>query len=135
MRIVREHYGFTIIELFVVMIILAVLMTIATSIYLNYINKAKLTVSISIIDAASKSLESYHLDNNQYPQSIDFTSCFDEQGRVVFPSMLCSQMKKDLYSIDSYSLSGRSYILTVRANDNIHTLLTLTRDKITIQGM
>jgi prepilin-type N-terminal cleavage/methylation domain-containing protein len=135
MRTIQGCSGFTIIELFVVLSILAVLMTIATSIYLNYINKAKLTVSISIIDTVSKSLESYHLDNNKYPQSIDFTSCVDEHGREVFPSSMCSQMKKDLYSIDNYTLSGRSYVLTVRANDNIHTLLTLTRDKITIQGM
>ena len=134
-RTIQGFSGFTIIELIIVLAILAVLITIATSIYLNYINKAKLTVSISIIDNVSKSLESYHLDNNKYPQSIDFTSCVDEHGREVFPSSMCSQMKKDLYSIDSYTLSGRSYVLTVRANDKIHTLLTLTRDKITIQGM
>ena len=60
MRIVQRCSGFTILELVVVLIIMAVLMTIATSIYFNYINKAKFTVSISILDTVSKTLESYY---------------------------------------------------------------------------
>jgi Tfp pilus assembly protein PilE len=121
-------------ELVVVLIILAVLMTIATSIYFNYINKAKVTVSISILDTVSKTLESYLLDNNKYPESIDFTSCVDEQGNVVFISSFCDQIKEDLYSIESYSISGTSYILTARAGDNNHTLLTLAGGVIIQQG-
>lgn len=133
MRTIQGCSGFTIIELVVALVILAVLMTIATSIYFNYINKAKLTVSISTIDTVSKSLESYHLDNNKYPESIDFTSCGDEQGHMVFPSGICDQIKQSLYSID-YSISGTGYVLTARAGDNKHTLLTLTEGKITQQG-
>jgi len=134
MRIVQRCSGFTILELVVVLIIMAVLMTIATSIYFNYINKAKFTVSISILDTVSKTLESYYLDNNKYPESIDFTSCVDENGHMVFLSGFCNQIKEDLYSVESYSISGTSYVLTARAGDNKHTLLTLTGGKITQQG-
>jgi prepilin-type N-terminal cleavage/methylation domain-containing protein len=133
MRTIQGFCGFTIIELIIALVILAVLMTIATSIYLNYVNKAKLTVSISILDIGGKSLESYHIDHNKYPSSIDFTNCVDEQGREVFLSDLCNQMKEELYSKD-YSPSGIDYILTARAGDNKHTLLTLTGGKITQQG-
>jgi prepilin-type N-terminal cleavage/methylation domain-containing protein len=131
MRRIRGCSGFTIIELFVVLIILAVLMTIATATYFNFVNKAKLTVSISTLDFASKSLETYHLDNNKYPQSIDFTSCVDEQEHTVFLSDFCDQMKKDLYSIENYSISGKTYILTAKARDDKYTLLTLSGGKIT----
>ena len=134
MRIIRGRSGFTMIELVIVMLILAVLIAIATSVYFNYIDKARLTVAVSTIDNISKSLESYHLDNNKYPESINFTSCVDEQGRIVFLSGLCDQMKTELYSIESYSVSGTNYVLTARANDKIHSLLTLTGDKITQQG-
>jgi type IV pilus assembly protein PilE len=134
MRTIQECSGFTIIELFVVLAILAVLMTIATATYFNYVNKAKLTVSISTLDFAGKSLETYHLDYNKYPQSIDFTSCVDDQGHTVFLSDFCDQMKKDLYSIESYSISGINYILTAKARDDKNTLLTLADGKITIQG-
>jgi prepilin-type N-terminal cleavage/methylation domain-containing protein len=126
--------GFTIVELVIALIILAVLMTIATSIYVNYIDKARITVAISTLDNVSKNLESYHLDNNKYPESIDFTSCVDEQGHMVFPSGLCDQIKEELYSVESYSIGGASYVLTAKAKDNKHTLLTLTGGKITIQG-
>jgi Tfp pilus assembly protein PilE len=114
-----------------VLTILAVLITIGTTTYFFYINKAKLTVSISTLDFASKSLESYHLDYNKYPGSIDFTSCVDEQGHAVFLSDFCEQMKKELYSIESYSISGRNYILTAKARDDKNTLLTLSQGKIT----
>jgi prepilin-type N-terminal cleavage/methylation domain-containing protein len=134
MRTVQGYSGFTIIELIVALFILVVLMSIATSIYFNYINKAKLTVSISILDNASKSIESYHLDNNKYPESIDFTSCVDEKGHAIFLPGFCDQMKQCLYSIESYSLSGTGYVLTARAGDDKHTLLKLTEGKITQQG-
>ena len=131
MRRIGGCSGFTIIELIIVLTILAVLITIATATYFNYINRAKLTVSISTLDMVSKSLESYHADYNKYPESIDFTSCVDEQGHTVFLSDFCDQMKKDLYSIESYSISGTNYILTAKARDDKYTLLTLSGCKIT----
>lgn len=134
MRIVREYYGFTIIELAIALLILAVLMTIATSIYLNYIGTARVTVANSVLDNAGKTLLNYEMDKGGYPASIDFTSCSDDKGSMVFPPSLCNQMKEELYSVESYSLSDTSYVLTVRARDKKHTLLTLTNGKITIQG-
>jgi prepilin-type N-terminal cleavage/methylation domain-containing protein len=134
MRIVREYYGFTIIELAIALLILAVLITIATSIYLNYIGTARVTVANSVLDNAGKTLLNYEMDKGGYPASIDFTSCSDDKGSMVFPASLCNQMKEELYSVESYSLSDTSYVLTVRARDKKHTLLTLTNGKITIQG-
>ena len=134
MQIVRDYYGFTIVELAVALFILAVLITIATFIYLNYIGTAKVTVANSVLDNAGKTLMSYQMDKGRYPASINFTSCIDDQERMVFPPSLCDQMKEELYSVESYSLSDTSYVLTVRARDNKHTLLTLTKGKTTIQG-
>ena len=102
----------------------------AISIYVNYIDKAKIAVAYSILDNAGKTLISHQMDNGSYPASIDFTNCTDDQGRTVFPSGLCDQTKKELYSID-YSFNGQSYILNVQALDKHHTLLTLTESNIT----
>lgn len=134
MQITQDYHGFTIIELTIAMLILAVLITIATFIYLNYIGTARVTVANSILDNAGKTLLNYEMDKGRYPASINFTSCYDEQGSMVFPSSLCDQMKEDLYSVESYTISETGYVLTVRARDNKHTLLTLTNGKITIQG-
>ena len=130
MRTVRECSGFTIIELVIALIFLAILIAISMSIYVNYIDKARVTVANSVLDNAGKTLLNYQMDTGTYPASIDFTSCVDDQGRTVFPSGLCGQMKEELYSID-YSLNGASYILNVRAKDSKHTLLTLTDGNIT----
>lgn len=132
-RIIRGCSGFTLNELIVILSIICILIAIAFFIYGNYISKAKLTVAISTLGYAQKSLESYNLDNNKYPDSIDFTSCVDEQGRTVFPSNLCDQMKDDLSAIN-YVNSAPTYILTARANDKNQTLLTMTGYNITTQG-
>jgi hypothetical protein len=95
---------------------------------------AKVTIARSVLDDAGKILFDYQIGNGMFPTSIDFASCVDEQGRNVFPSDLCNRMKEELYSIESYSISGTSYVLTARAKDRIHTLLTLTEGKITKQG-
>jgi hypothetical protein len=118
----------------VCLVVLAVLITIATSIYLNYIGTARVTVANSVLDNAGKTLLNYEMDKGSYPASIDFTSCSDDKGNMVFPPALCDQMKEEIYSVESYVLSDKSYVLTVRARDKKHTLLTLADGKITIQG-
>jgi len=134
MQTVRGCSGLTITALATALVLLAVLITIAINIYTNYISKARVTVAHSVLDNAGKILLSYQMDKGSYPASIDFINCVDDQERMVFPSVFCSQMKEEFYSIESYSLIGTSYILTVRAKDNKHTLLTLTEGKITIEG-
>jgi prepilin-type N-terminal cleavage/methylation domain-containing protein len=134
MRIVRKPCGFTIIELIIALVILAVLITIATSIYLNYIGTARVTVANSVLDNAGKTLLNYEMEKGRYPASIDFASCSDNNGGMVFPPSLCDQIREELYSVDSYVLNDKSYVLTARARDKKHTLLTLTDGKITIQG-
>jgi Tfp pilus assembly protein PilE len=126
--------GFTILGLVIALAVLAVLVTIATYVYTGYISMAKVTIARSVLDDAGKTLFDYQLENGMYPDSIDFTSCVDDQGRRVFPSGLCDQIKEELYSIESYSISGTSYVLTARARDNKHTLLKLMEGKITKQG-
>ena len=130
------HSGFTIIGLVIALAILAVLITIATYIYAGYISMAKTTIARSILDEAGKTLFDYQIDHGAYPASIDFTGCTDEDGRTVFTSGLCDQMKNELYSIESYSIESYAitstrYVLAVRAKDKGHTLLKLTEGKIT----
>ncbi|MGA2782499.1 MAG: prepilin-type N-terminal cleavage/methylation domain-containing protein [Smithella sp.] len=133
-RITRGCSGFTMIELVIAIAIVGILAGIAFYIYTNYISKAQVTVAVSTLDNVKKTLMTFNLDNGKYPASINFSGCVDEQGRTVFPSILCDQIKEDLYSIENYSSSSTGYVLTSRAKDNKHTLLTLTESNITIQG-
>lgn len=133
-RIVRGSSGLTITELVIALIVLAVIIGIASHIYINYISNAQVTVANSVLDNAGKALWDYQMDNGKYPASIDFTDCVDEQGKRAIPSVLCDQMKAELSSIESYSITGTSYVLTARARDSKQTLMTLTGGKVKIQG-
>jgi prepilin-type N-terminal cleavage/methylation domain-containing protein len=133
--ILKGRSGFTLLELMFVVIILTVIMAIALPVYFGYLDKARITVAVATLDTMQKDIESYHMDINMYPQSISSDTCVDEQGRRVFSPDFCQQMKKDLYSgIESYALASESYILTARATDTKHTLLTLTASAITKEG-
>jgi prepilin-type N-terminal cleavage/methylation domain-containing protein len=133
-RLKRKSPGFTLIELLVALSILVVLITIAFSIYNIYINKAKIAIAESSLVHARDNLESYYSDKSKYPDSIDFTSCVDEQSHAVFSPAFCAQLKRDLSSIEKYTSNTTSYSLSGHARDDKRTLITLTPKNITKQG-
>ena len=132
-RLKHGSSGFTLIELVFVILLLFILIAMAYPIYMSYVDKAKVTVAISALDSIQKSLESYHLDNNKYPDNIDFSNCMDDQGHSIFPSDFCTQINKDLDSPE-YAIGGSSYIVKAKARDKKHTKLTLNAVNITKEG-
>lgn len=74
-----KQSGFTLIELMVTVMIIAILATIAYPSYMIYINKSKATRGQQAISAAMTSLEQSYVDNNHiYPatQSITDTNSY-----------------------------------------------------------
>lgn len=132
-RIMQRRSGFTLVELIIAMIVLLILALIAFNVYTQYISKAKITVAESTLAHVRDNLNLFSLDNGKYPESINFTDCVDENSRAVFSQVFCDQLKEDLYSIEKYSYIPESnkYILTARAKDSKHTLITVTPDKLT----
>jgi prepilin-type N-terminal cleavage/methylation domain-containing protein len=127
-----HNRGFTLIELLVVVAILGILATIAVASYHQYLDKARRTVSISALENMRKLIEGYAIDHGRYPATIDFTTCIDQDSVQVFPPLVCSQMHNDLFSIDSYTLTGSTYVVMSRALDTTHTVLKMTGDTIVI---
>ena len=130
---IRKCSGFTLIELTVAIILLSILVALASSIYSNYINKAKVAIAESALDTTRDNLEIYNMDNLKYPDSIDFIDCIDEKNRVVFSPTFCKQLKNDLDSIESYIYASEdnSYVLKARAKDVKNTLITTNSIKLT----
>ena len=118
-------------ELLIVVVIIGVLAAIAIPAYNSYINKAKITTAQAALDTIRKTLESYHIDYQEYPDSIDFNTGQDGLGRTVFEPQLVDQINSDLTSVDSYLNSGTTYTLVARAKDSDQTVMTLTPQEIT----
>jgi type II secretion system protein G len=128
-----HNRGFTLIELLVVVAILGILASIAIAMYTNYLDKAKRTLSISALENMRKNIEVYAIDNGSYPQSsFNLSNCTDNGKQVIDP-LICNQIKSDLFSLDSYDLSGGTYIVEARALDRNHTVIRMTGDSIVVQ--
>lgn len=120
-------------ELIVVSGVISILAAIAIPQYKNYINSAKITVAKSSLDLIKKALEVNAGDRQRgYPTTIDFSTCVDGDGAVIFERLLCDQIKRDFFAIDSYLASDGMYTLKVRAKDTNHTPLTLTLEATTV---
>jgi prepilin-type N-terminal cleavage/methylation domain-containing protein len=130
-RPLRKSEGFTLLELLIVVVIIGVLAAIAIPAYNGYINKAQRTSAQATLDTIRKTLESYYVDYQEYPDSIDFNTGQDGLGRTVFESQFVNQINGDLSSIDSYLNTGTTYTLVVKAKDSNQTVMTLTPLEIT----
>ena len=88
---------------------------------------AQRTVAINTMDTIRKTLESFMIDNGEYPEPpIDFATGLDNLGREVFPQIFLENITNDLFSIGPYTLVGENYTVTATAKDSDHTVMTLT---------
>jgi len=73
-RLFRNEKGFTMIEMMVVLIIIAVLIGGGIKFYTGYISKAKITKAKSDITSIQAALDSYYVENNAYPATATLTT-------------------------------------------------------------
>ena len=98
--------------------------------YGNYVDKAQRTVAISTLDIIRKDIESFHIDNQEYPtKPIDFTTGKDGATRTVFSSMFLDQINEDLIDV-FYNTTTNGYMMTAKAKDKVQTIITLTPSEI-----
>lgn len=71
MRINRNHRGFTLIELMIVMSIIGILLTIAVPSYKRSVIKARETVLMEDLYQMRRAIDAYFTDNNRYPDSLE----------------------------------------------------------------
>lgn len=71
MRLKVQQYGFTLVELLVVMALIALLLTIATPRYFGSLEKSKETVLRQNLALTRESLDKYYGDSGKYPDTLD----------------------------------------------------------------
>lgn len=66
-RLIRNEKGFTMVEMMVVMIIIAVLIAGGVKFYLGYIENSKVTKAKAQISTMQAALDTYYAENGAYP--------------------------------------------------------------------
>ena len=81
----KNSCGFSLIELMIVVVIVAVLAGIATPLYMNYMEKVKRSDAISALGKMALAEESYKLDNGTYTGTLSdiWTGSASEEGLYV----------------------------------------------------
>ena len=126
----QKGRGFTLIELVVVVSIIGIIAAIAIPSYFGYIDMARLTVSISVLDTFKKDMEVYNDQYHGYPANVDFTNFTDQNGNSILFSITGNVLQAKMFSWDSYVAGGGTYTIKAKAMDSKHTILTLTPDGI-----
>jgi general secretion pathway protein G len=78
----HNEKGFTLVEMMVVLIIIAVLIGLGIRVYIGYIGSAKLTKASGDITTVEAALDAYYATNQAYPNDIDDTTPALLQGAL-----------------------------------------------------
>jgi prepilin-type N-terminal cleavage/methylation domain-containing protein len=127
----KRGRGFSLIELLSVIAILGLIAGFVIPTFFGYVDRAKVTVSIAVLDSLRKDIEVYHDQHQAYPAGIDFTNFTDQSGNNVLFSLNEATLHSKMFSWDSYIASALTYTITAKATDSKHTVLTLTPQGIT----
>lgn len=109
--------GFTIVELLIVIVVVAILAAISITAYINVTNRTHDSAVLSDASLITKNLELYKVENGKYPQE---ASEFPENLRITKASyatnvnnvLYCLNKGTDQYNLALVSKSGKGYWIT-----------------------
>ena len=90
------------IEPLIIMIVVGVVAVLGATVFYQYLDKARLTLSVAALDKARDTLKNYKAEHRSFPASLDFSNCSDQDHFVV---LSCDDIKADINSFVSYVAS------------------------------
>lgn len=114
-------------EMLVILIVLVVLLVMGGTFFNQFLEKARLTLSVAALNKAQETLKSYKSLRHSFPATLDLGNCSDQDHRVVFN---CAEIKSDIDSFVSYAGSAEKFVLKAKAKDSRETLITVTEATI-----
>jgi len=127
MTLYLNEDGFTLIEILIVVIILAVLASIAVPSYSNFIRQGKLTDGTENLSRLSLQMEQQYQDNRTY-RSPGLSTCAIANFTTTYFSFTCTSTASTNYVWTASVLSGvgmgaaADYVYSIDQNDNRLTL-------------
>ncbi len=120
----RQHRGFTLLELMVVMFILVMLAGVVTVMVTNRVEDAKHAKAIADVNELETAIDTYHLQNGQYPTALE--DLYTKPNGQDLPNWNGPYIKKpvpnDPWGVPYY------YIVPGQHNPNSFDLYSLGRD-------
>ena len=126
-----KRAGFTLVELLIAIVIVAILASIAVSRYINLRDKSRVAAATYDLDLVRKLLAYYATDYGRYPSSA--ATYAELQDQMVDPTGQIYGKCPLSYTFEwfSYALDNDSnYIMRVQVADRAHTVLVATPDRI-----
>ena len=108
----RQHRGFTLLELLVVIVIIGLLAGYVAPRYFSQVGKSEAQVARAQIDALEKALDQYRLDHRRYPTA--------EEGLVAIQPYLKKALPTDPW--------GRAYVYRVPGPRGEYEVFSYGRD-------
>ena len=111
------------IEPLIIMIVVGVVAVLGATVFYQYLDKARLTLSVAALDKARDTLKNYKAEHRSFPASLDFSNCSDQDHFVV---LSCDDLKAGINSFVSYAGTAETFVLKAKAKDSYGTFITVT---------
>jgi type II secretory pathway pseudopilin PulG len=114
-------------ELLVFLVVVGALMVMGGTFFNQYLDKARLTLSVAALNKAQDTLKNYKAMHRSFPASLDFSNCSNQDHRVV---LNCDEIKADINSFVSYVGTAETFVLKAKAKDSRGTFIVVTESTI-----
>lgn len=111
------------IEPLIILIVIAALAVMGGTVFYQYLDRARLTLSVAALNKAQDTLKKYKATHQSFPASLDFSTCSDQDRRVV---LNCEEIKADINGFVSYVGTRETFVLKAKAKDSQGTFITVT---------
>lgn len=102
----KAAFGFTLVELIVVVVIIGILAAIAMPVMQNFRTRAMVTEAMTTISRIRSGLQAYYIEYNVYPTSVLFRELSYKGGQPQFLGIKSGELTGAYFTESAYSISS-----------------------------